>query len=181
MHHPILLPAFFLALHSAVALGADRDRGVATPTEMVSEARVALVIGNGAYRSGTLRNPSNDARAMATKLQELGFQTRVLTDADHRSMYMAVIDFGRSLKAGGVGVFYYAGHGIQSQGHNYLVPVDSSIEGEAYLPALAIDVDLVLAGMTEAHNRLNIVILDACRNNPFERSFALCRKVCQRL
>jgi uncharacterized caspase-like protein len=133
------------------------------------EARVALVIGNATYRESPLRNPVNDARAMATTLRELGFTVLAHENASKRTMETAVIEFGRKLAEGGVGFFYYAGHGLQVRGRNYLVPIDAEIDSEAATRIAAVDVDLLLEQMAEARNRVNVVILDACRNNPFER------------
>lgn len=162
---------FMMILPVVLGAGGTRDLGPATYQEMVSEKRVALVVGNGAYSSGPLRNPPNDAQAVAAALQELGFDVMLHIDLGYQDMRRAVVEFGTALQAGGVGLFFYAGHGIQHNGKNYLVPVDATIQGEAYIAVEAVDVNTVLAGMHEAHNRLNIVILDACRNNPFERSF----------
>jgi Caspase domain len=133
------------------------------------EARIALVIGNATYRESPLRNPVNDARAMAKTLRELGFTVLAHENATKRTMETAVIEFGRKLAEGGVGFFYYAGHGLQVRGRNYLVPIDAEIDSEAATRIAAVDVDLLLEQMAEAKNRVNVVILDACRNNPFER------------
>lgn len=133
------------------------------------EARIALVIGNSSYREVPLRNPVNDVRAMARTLRELGFTVLAHENANKRTMETAIIEFGRRLAEGGVGFFYYAGHGLQVRGHNYLVPIDAEIDSEAITRVAAVDVDLLLEQMAEAKNRVNIVILDACRNNPFER------------
>jgi hypothetical protein len=133
------------------------------------EARLALLIGNSAYRESPLRNPVNDVRAMAQRLKELGFTVLVHENATKRTMEAAIIEFGRRLAEGGVGAFYYAGHGLQVRGRNYLVPVDAEIEDEASTRVAAVDVELLLEQMAEAKNRVNMVILDACRNNPFER------------
>src|SRR5258705_3526628 len=132
------------------------------------EPRLALVIGNSAYRESPLRNPVNDVRAMAQKFKELGFTVLAHENATKRTMEAAIIEFGRHLAAGGVGAFYYAGHGLQVRGRNYLVPVDAEIEDEASTRVAAVDVELLLEQMAEANNRVDIVILDACRNNPFE-------------
>jgi formylglycine-generating enzyme required for sulfatase activity len=164
-----LLLALLLPL---VATASDtRDLGPASYAEMQSEKRVALVIGNGAYSSGALRNPPSDARAVAARLEGLGFEVTVATDLDQNAMKTAIIDFGQQLEAGGVGLFFYAGHGIQHSGRNYLVPIGARISDEAYIDVMAVDVNLVLAGMDAARNRLNIVVLDACRNNPFASKF----------
>jgi uncharacterized caspase-like protein len=150
----------------AVILGWAGSAGAQAPRE---ENRVALVIGNSAYRESPLRNPVNDARAMTKTLRELGFTVLAHENATKRSMETAVIEFGRKLAEGGVGFFYYAGHGLQVRGRNYLVPVDADIDSEAATRIAAVDVDLLLEQMAEAKNRVNVVILDACRNNPFER------------
>ena len=130
--------------------------------------RVALVIGNAAYRKDPLTNPLNDARAMGDSLRQLGFKVIALENASQRQMHEAVRQFGDSLK-GGVGLFYYAGHGVQVKGRNYLVPVDADITREDEVPYKAFDVGQVLDKLESAKNPLNIVILDASRNNPFAR------------
>ena len=147
-------------LASAAAVGAQATR---------EEPRLALVIGNGAYRESPLRNPVNDGRAMAQRFRELGFTVFAHENATKRTMETAIIEFGRRLAEGGVGAFYYAGHGLQVRGRNYLVPVDAEIDDEATTRVAAVDVELLLEQMAEAKNRVNMVILDACRNNPFER------------
>jgi hypothetical protein len=154
---------------SALALWALAS--VSSPGAQVhrEEPRLALVIGNSAYRESPLRNPVNDARAMAQRLKELGFTVLVHENAPKRTMEAAIIEFGRRLAEGGVGAFYYAGHGLQVRGRNYLVPVDAEIEDEASTRVAAVDIELLLEQMAEAKNRVNMVILDACRNNPFER------------
>ena len=133
------------------------------------EPKIALLIGNSAYREAPLRNPVNDVRAMARTLRELGFTVLAHENTGKRAMETAILEFGRRLADGGVGFFYYAGHGLQVRGRNYLVPVDADIESEAATRIAAVDVDLLLEQMAEAKNRVNVVILDACRNNPFER------------
>ena len=133
------------------------------------EQRVALLIGNSAYPEAPLRNPVNDVRAMAQALRDLGFTVMLYENATKRTMETAIVEFGRRLADGGVGAFYYAGHGLQVRGHNYLVPVDAQIESEAQTRIVTVDVELLLEQMAEAKNRVNMVILDACRNNPFER------------
>ena len=142
-----------------------------TVEAMKSERRLALVIGNGAYASTPLKNPVNDARAMAQALRGLGFDVIAHENASYKDMRRAVIEFGDRLQGGGVGLFYYAGHGIQAGGRNYLIPVDATIKSESEIEVESIDVAAVLARMETARNRLNIVILDACRDNPFGRSF----------
>ncbi|MDQ7833913.1 MAG: caspase family protein [Humidesulfovibrio sp.] len=156
------LSMLFAALLAAVLLSSPA---------LASERRTALVIGNSAYKSAPLKNPVNDARDMAAALKGLGFEVRLLTDASHQSMEAAVREFGQSLRQGGVGLFYYAGHGIQVSGENYLVPVDAVIQTESDVKFGCLNAGLVLGKMEDAGNGLNVVILDACRNNPFARSF----------
>ena len=133
--------------------------------------RHALVIGNANYQSSPLRNPLNDARDMAAALEGLGFQVQSLLDADAPEMEQAILDFGDRLRDGGVGLFYYAGHGVQAQGRNYLIPLQANISREIQLRHKAVDAGLVLDAMGAANNGLNIVILDACRDNPYANSF----------
>ena len=136
--------------------------------------RVALVVGNSGYdpsNAPKLPNPVNDARLMATSLESSGFEVRLVTDADQAAMKKAIKAFGKRLvQAGGdaVGLFYFAGHGIEDEGHNYLIPLGAEIESEVDFHTDAVLMDWVLARMERAGNRLNVVILDACRNNPFE-------------
>ncbi len=134
--------------------------------------RIALVIGNGAYtKAPPLKNPPNDARDMAATLRTLGFDVTSGINTNQRDMKRLIREFGQKLKAGGSGLFYYAGHGVQSKGRNYLIPVDADIQSEAEVEDAGVDASLVLNYMDDAQNVLNIVILDACRNNPFSRSF----------
>ncbi len=135
------------------------------------DKRVALVIGNGAYKEGPLKNPVNDASDMAAALRRLGFNVTLLKDATMKQMEAAVRDFGLKLRGGGTGLFYYAGHGLQVGGNNYLVPVNAVIQSESDVKYGCLDAGLVLGKMEDAGNGLNLVILDACRNNPFARSF----------
>ena len=135
------------------------------------ERRTALVVGNSAYPGAPLRNPANDARAIARELVGSGFSVILLVDASRAGLARAVRDFGDALARGGVGVFYYAGHGMQIRGKNFLVPVDIDIQREDEVEFQAMDANLVLSKMDSARNALNIMILDACRNNPFARSF----------
>ncbi len=134
-----------------------------------AEPRVALVIGNAAYADAALRNPVNDARAMATTLRALGFTVLAHENLGRRALEQAILGFGRRIAEGGVGLVYYAGHGMQVRGRNYLVPVDARISDEASVRVASVDIDLVLEQISSARNRVNVIVLDACRNNPFER------------
>ena len=135
----------------------------------VAEKRVALVIGNNAYPSAALRNPVNDATAIAKKLQDLGFEVMIRTNVSQREMTRAIGEFGEKIAIGSVALFYYAGHGIQARGKNFLVPVDAEIKSEGSVSTESVDVERVLDQLSPA--RLSMVVLDACRNNPFERRF----------
>ena len=137
-----------------------------------TDSRIALVVGNGAYKTSPLNNPVNDARAITRSLKELGFEVLLRENLTQQGFLGALREFGTRLKdSGGVGLFYYAGHGMQVKGANYLIPVDAAIEGEDEVRYMSIDANQVLDKMDQAGNRLNIVILDACRDNPFARSF----------
>ena len=164
------LSLYFLAfafLWSTARAAEQRNLVVQTPG---TEKRVALVIGNGNYLSGAkLSNPANDARDIAASLRELGFQVIAKTDITQKEMNRAIIEFGSKLTADTIALFYFAGHGLQVRGKNYLLPVDAQIAAEAAVRAEGVDVDTVLDQL--GVSPLNIVILDACRNNPFERKF----------
>ncbi len=136
-----------------------------------TERRIALVIGNSAYKSSPLKNPVNDATDMAAKLRRLDFQVSLGKDLSRKEMRTAIRKFGKELKRGGVGLFYYAGHGMQVNGKNYLIPVGADIDVEDEIQDEAIDAGSVLRKMDSAGNTMNMVFLDACRNNPFARSF----------
>ena len=169
---PLILGVLFLAAASAWAADPKRNLAVAPGTPAAAtETRVALVIGNSNYKSAPLRNPVNDARAIADKLQGLGFKVTLKLDQNQRSMAEAIRVFGNQLKAGGAGLFYYAGHGMQVRGRNFLIPVDADIQNEDEVPYRSVDANEVLSKMETAKNRLNLMILDACRNNPFSRKF----------
>jgi len=135
------------------------------------ERRVALVIGNSSYATAPLRNPVNDARDMARELSRLGFEVIHHEDLSNNAMKRAIRDFGQKIRGGGVGLFYYAGHAVQVKGVNYLVPVNAEVDSEEEVEYESVDVGFVLAQMENAGNGTNIVILDACRNNPFARKF----------
>jgi hypothetical protein len=163
-----------LILGSLLALSAYAQLGrtlVIEPEKPIpSEARHALVVGNSAYINGPLRNPVNDARAMAKALSESGFSVTLVENGTQTGMQQAIRAFGDRIAKGGVGLFYFAGHGLQTRSKNFLIPVNADIAHEYEIEFAAVDTNLVLASMDAAKNGLNIVILDACRNNPFQRS-----------
>jgi len=139
-------------------------------SSLQAEARHALVIGNGNYEDlGMLKNPANDATDMAGALSNLGFEVQTLIDADVVSMEEAIVRFGQRLSGSvdSVGFFFYAGHGVQHNGSNYLIPAGAKIASEVFLRTRSISAQAVLDTMQAAGNRLNIVVLDACRDNPF--------------
>jgi hypothetical protein len=133
------------------------------------QPRVALVIGNAAYQEEPLANPANDAADVAKALQELGFEVTLLTDKDLRAMEDAIENFSQQLHQGGVGVFYYAGHGVQVDGENYLVPLKAQLNRENDVRYEAVPLGKILNAMEDAQTQVNIVIIDACRDNPFYR------------
>ncbi len=135
------------------------------------ESRIALVIGNGAYKSSPLANPLNDANNVADALRKLGFSVELEINADQRVMEDSIRAFGKKLRSGGIGLFYFAGHGMQVQGRNYLIPIDANIETESEIKYEAVSAGRVLGQMEDAKNGMNIIILDACRDNPYARSF----------
>jgi hypothetical protein len=130
--------------------------------------RIALVIGNSQYPLvGELRNPENDAKDMAEALRELKFNVTLKLNVDQEEMETAIIEFGERIKEESVGLFYYAGHGVQISGKNYLIPVQSRIKKAKDVRYKAVDLNMLIDEMVAAENGKNIIILDACRNNPF--------------
>jgi len=140
-------------------------------TPAATERRTALVIGNSSYNTGSLRNPVNDADDMASALKRLGFDVILKKNATQQDMEDAIRDLGDRIKKGGVGLFFYAGHGVQISGKNFLLPVGAKIDRETDVKYRAMDADMVLDEMGNAGNPMNIVIFDACRDNPFGKSF----------
>jgi len=137
-------------------------------------SRVALVIGNSNYENiQSLANPENDARLMAETLKEAGFEVRELIDGDYREMKKELLEFGRVLRNTEVevGLIYYAGHGVQVRGENYLIPVNATLADEDEVDLEGINVNDFLRVMNSSNSPVNIVVLDACRNNPFKGSF----------
>jgi len=154
---------FWLVLTAGLVLG-----GMAGA--VAQDKRVALIIGIDAYKNLTkLQNAANDARAMDARLKAMGWETTVRVNATKREINRAIADFSNKIGAGAAGLFYYAGHGIQSGDRNYLIPVDADIETDVDLRTEAFDVNEIMRLMEEARNRVNIVILDACRDNPLQR------------
>ncbi|WP_244433639.1 caspase family protein [Azospirillum sp. B506] len=158
-------------LGRTVALALSLFVWMAGPGEAAAEKRVALVLGNSTYQyAPRLPNPTNDAKAMADSLRAAGFELiggAPQLDLDRAATERVIRSFGAKLAGADVGLFFYAGHGMQARGTNYLLPVSANLEKEADVRYELIDVASVLDEMALAESRLNIVILDACRNNPF--------------
>ena len=151
-----------------------QDRGmevIKSKGEGQGPQRFALVVGNGNYKFSPLRNPLTDAKDMTEALARLGFEVVSKTDLSQNEMKQAIRAFGERIRRGGIGLFYYAGHAVQVDGRNYLIPVGAEISREQEVEYEAVDVGFLLSQMQDARNQLNIVILDACRNNPFTRKF----------
>ena len=137
-------------------------------TKLAGLPRIALVIGNTRYRDAPLKNPVNDAKAIANELQQTGFRVNLQLDAGRSQMSGAIQSFTDELaKTKGVGLFYYAGHGAQLAWRNYLIPVDASIEKLEDMRERTVELAALLQGLHKASNPMNVIILDACRDNPF--------------
>ena len=140
---------------------AASDKGLVGP-------RIALVIGNSKYIDSPLTNPGNDAIAMVKELKILGFDAQSLIDASLKDLTSSIQSYSNRLaKAKAVGLFYYAGHGVQLAWRNYLVPVDANIDKVDDIPKQTFELNTMLTALTKAENPMNIIILDACRDNPF--------------
>jgi uncharacterized caspase-like protein len=142
------------------------------PSVAHAEKRVALVIGNSAYKyAGELMTPKNDAADMSVALKKFGFQVIDGFDLEKVSFDRKIRDFATALSGADVGVFFYAGHGLQVAGQNYLVPIDAQAETASALDFEMVRLDLVHRTM-EREAQTNILFLDACRNNPLTRNLA---------
>ncbi|KFB76871.1 MULTISPECIES: caspase family protein [Candidatus Accumulibacter] len=159
------------ALYTCLALLAPLSASAVAPEP--AAGRIALVIGNGAYVASPLVNPARDARAVAERLREAGFRVTLKVDSPRRELQEAIRGFGDALARDNraVGVFYYAGHGVQLNWRNFMLPVDVRITRPSDIAAQGVDVGLLLESLGRARNPLNLVILDACRNNPFGSDF----------
>lgn len=166
----VLLALAFISFNA----NAEESRNLVVSQVAAGEPRIALVIGNGAYKNAPLKNPPNDARLMARTLRGLGFEVIERIDADQKTMRRAIVEFAARLQqlgGDGVGLVFYAGHGVQSAGRNYLIPTGVQIESEPELRIEAVSANELLEAMEGARTRLNFVFLDACRDNPYRRSF----------
>ncbi|AUC60357.1 hypothetical protein AA637_03900 [Cyanobacterium sp. HL-69] len=151
-------------------VGKSNDNLIAQRQER--QKKVALIIGNAQYEhAAVLRNPLNDAHDMAQKLEDLGFEVILVTDSSLRAMNEALERFYNQLSEGATALFYFAGHGIQYNGENYLIPVNAQLTRTSEIDYETLALGRVLGTMQEAGSDVNIVILDACRDNPFARNF----------
>jgi len=139
---------------------------------LLAENRLALLIGNSKYvHGGSLKNSVTDVRAMKNALESLGFTVMKYENCTQKTMKRAMDNFGIKLKGKDVGLFFYSGHGVQVNGHNYLIPTNAKLHNENDAEYDCVRADRVLAKMESAGTKTSIVILDACRDNPFERSW----------
>ena len=136
-----------------------------------SEHRVALIIGNASYRDSPLKNPVNDARAMRDKLKSMGFEIVYFENLQTRQVGSALREFRNAIRPGSVALFFYAGHGLQVRGENYLPTVDAELSSEEDVPNQSLSLSAVLNTMEDSKANVNLVLLDACRNNPYARNF----------
>jgi len=168
----VLLLFVLVLLFATTLYSTSQERGfVNTSYDLSTEARLALVIGNADYRFGALNNPINDKRAMTKSLKNLGFEVMGGENLNIMEMKELIDKFGRKLqRQGGVGLFYYSGHGVQANGKNYLIPIDSNIKHAKQIDYRSVQLNELLAEMDNARNRVNVLILDACRDNPFSSS-----------
>ena len=163
----------YLAVLLAAALAAGAARAAPDTRKSVADSapRLALVIGNANYiKLGTLANPGHDAQLLAERLRQTGFEVTAVADRDLKSLSEDVEAFAQKIKAHGpatVSVLYYAGHGVESDGANYLVPVNADIKRRADIVPQSLSVKRVADRLSSAGNALNILIVDACRDNPF--------------
>ena len=172
------LSILFAALALTLGVASTGKEAFSQPT---NEKRVALVIGNGSYSSlPRLENPLNDATDMAAALEQAGFDVALHQDLDRDGMKRAIFEFEENLRSSDVALFYYAGHSLQVDGHNFMVPINARLNPTdvgsrataRYVDLEAVDINDVLGRIGVGSTRVNMVILDACRDNPFIRNAA---------
>jgi hypothetical protein len=160
----------FLLVMSAQAKDA-RNLAPVQVNNIASEKRVALIIGNSAYTTSPLKNPVNDAKDVATKLRKLGFEVIERHNLTTKQIGRTLSEFRSKLVPGGIALVFYAGHGLQIKGENYLPTVDAEILAEEDVANQSLAVKQIMDVLDDSKSRLNLVFLDACRNNPYSRSF----------
>lgn len=149
-----LLPPFYCSAAYAV--------------ELTPPAMHALVIGNSNYINKPLTNPKQDALLMADTLKQIGFKTTLASDLDRKSFFSTIRTFYNTIPKGSVALVYYAGHGVQISGANYLIPVDMTLTSERGVEINAFPLKSMIDGLSQTKSTVTIIILDACRNNPFQ-------------
>lgn len=160
-------PLRTFCIAALVALAAVFSTCAAAEGTQRRETRTALVIGNAVYANASLRNPVNDAEAVAETLRQSGFQVTLKTNGSRRELNDALRQFFLASLKSDVRLIFFAGHGIQSKGRNYLLPVDAQLLSENDLAQQAVDMSEFLERLATVKSGVNVVILDACRNNPF--------------
>jgi TPR repeat protein len=167
---------FLIGLYSIISIGVPaQQRGMYVVTDNgasivrpPNERRVALVIGNNHYSHSALKNPINDATAMTTTLQSLGFEVDIVTDASRAAMTTAIQRLGRKAQGvNAVALFFYSGHGLQVNNDNFLVPIDAVVQSEPDVEVACVSLNYLMRQLEQSNSGTNIIILDACRNNPF--------------
>lgn len=165
---------FLLLIFLSVSLfSLNQERSITLyKDKYAKESKRALIIGNSEYRYfSPLKNPVNDTEVIVKELRKRGFQVSYVANASKKEFKKAVTLFASHIsREKGVGLFYFAGHRIEVEGKNYLIPVDAEIKGKEEVEFYSFPIDLLVKKMEKAQNRLNIVILDACRHDPFSRS-----------
>ena len=163
------------ALRAALAAGGASLlpwTAAAQQKSLLRAPRRALVIGNSAYKVSPLKNPANDARAVGEALKAMGFDVTLALDLPRAEMLAAARQYTEALAgAKPIGLFYFAGHGVQLAWRNYLLPVDAVIERQEDVPKACLDINTVIEGLARAANPMNVIVLDACRENPFGRDW----------
>ena len=164
--------AWAVPFHAVAQAETISPRGApATAPAQGTEHRVALIVGNATYRDSPLKNPVNDARAMREKLKGMGFEVVYFENLQTRQVGSALREFRNAIRPGSVALFFYAGHGLQVRGENYLPTVDAELSSEEDVPNQSLSLSAVLNTMEDSKANVNLVLLDACRNNPYARNF----------
>jgi uncharacterized caspase-like protein len=132
--------------------------------------KVALVIGNSAYATGPLRNPANDAADLSAALREIGFSVALGSNANKKTMYQLFEQFGSDIRGADIALYYYSGHGVQAEGENFLIPIGADIGLASDVEIEGVQLQRLIGRMNAGGAGTNVIILDACRNNPFPQA-----------
>ena len=158
----------FASLIVTITLLLTLDTGIVFP--QAAGKRVALVIGNSTYSTGPLRNAGNDAGDMAKVLRGIGFSVALGTDANKKAMYQLIDQFGTDIRGAEIALFYYSGHGVQAGGENYLIPIGADISMASDVEIEGVQLQRLIGRMNAGGATTNVIVLDACRNNPFPQA-----------